>query len=153
MGSIIKQCIYCDQAIELNDRTGRYLAYNENGSRHFCRGKKGRGIRDNMAKMNIIKDPLGKIYRTVSIQEYNKLKQALEQANKEIEAVRTQCRKEIIAALHAGIRCFKDDQDRNRSIDSFANSKMTLEEVSKRLDPLRDIKTSTSTSSSMGYIK
>jgi hypothetical protein len=84
----------------------------------------------------IVKDPLGRVYPTVSIQEYNKLKLALEQAKAENEVLKTQYRKDVISALHEG--CNLKDEDRNRSIESFTKSKMNFEEIKSHLDHLRD---------------
>jgi hypothetical protein len=36
MTSFVKPCSYCGHSIEMNDKEGRFLPFNENGSRHFC---------------------------------------------------------------------------------------------------------------------
>jgi hypothetical protein len=44
--SIVRSCRFCNAAIELNDRSGQMLPYNENGSRHYCIGKEPYKIRN-----------------------------------------------------------------------------------------------------------
>ena len=40
MASLVKSCTFCGNAIELNDKSGSFRAYNENGSLHSCLNKK-----------------------------------------------------------------------------------------------------------------
>ena len=98
--------------------------------------------------------------QTVSIEEFNKIKQALEESNakvasltkvnetvteenksvtEKLNTLQSEYRKDKVASLHEGCY-FKSDEDKAGSIDSFTKSGMTYEEINKHLDQLRHIK-------------
>jgi uncharacterized protein (UPF0305 family) len=98
--------------------------------------------------------------QTVSPEEHNKVKQALEESNskvqsliwlkkllieqkedikKEFDTLKAQYRKDIISAL-AKSAYSKTDEDRNHSIESMTNARLTLEEINDLYEPLRSLK-------------
>ena len=102
--------------------------------------------------------PKAKI-ETVSIEEHNKVKQALEtittenaalkQSNaqlakeedslrKEFESLKAQNRFQIVAAYHEGCY-FKNDEAKKASIESFTKSKMDFLEIATFLNQLRSL--------------
>jgi len=113
----------------------------------------------------MIKEALRRVYRflvtidseepveTVPIEEYNKVKQALEQVDakvqsltkvnetvtEELNTLQSKYRYDIVTALHECCR-FKSQDDKKASIDSFTKSKMSFEEISTFLEQLRHIK-------------
>jgi len=98
----------------------------------------------------------GRAIRQGSIKEFKKVKQELEEAggicnanantkksaaeeekNKDYDALKERHRYEIIESLHEGIDVFKDDEFRKASIESFAKSKMSIEDIKTHLDQVR----------------
>lgn len=101
-----------------------------------------------------------KINETVSIEEFNKLKQALEKANAEnealkqtnnqiteenktvsasLESLKGEYRKDKVSSILANV-FYKSDDERNKAIDSFTKSGMTYEEIDGHVAPLRTVK-------------
>jgi hypothetical protein len=90
--------------------------------------------------------------RQVSIKDIHEAKKSLEEVggieyrtnqskNKQESRSVTEekYRHDIIASLHEGIDVFKDDEFRKASIESFAKSKMTIDEIKTHLDQVRDL--------------
>ena len=101
------------------------------------------------------------IPQTVSIEEYNKVKQALEEANNKITSLTEMkenkkdrntleegFRYDMIRHLHEGIY-FKNDQDRKESIESFAKSKMIFEEITWHLNLVRSLRSEINTTTKL----
>jgi uncharacterized NAD-dependent epimerase/dehydratase family protein len=89
--------------------------------------------------------------RQVSIKDIHEAKKSLEEAgginyigtnknkNKSRSVTEEKYRHDIIASLHEGIDIFKDDEFKKASIESFAKSKMSIEEIKTHLDQVREL--------------
>jgi cupin superfamily acireductone dioxygenase involved in methionine salvage len=86
----------------------------------------------------------------VSIEEYNKAKKELEQVNAKVETLEDSLKEEhrydIIAAMHEGIDFFKNEEDyKKASVESFAKSNMTIDEIKTHLAQVRRLNNRSST--------
>ena len=85
--------------------------------------------------------------RQVSIKDIHEAKKSLEEAGgiefrsnlKSKSVTEEKYRHDIIASLHEGIDIFKDNELRKASVESFAKSKMAIEEIKTHLDQVRSM--------------
>jgi len=117
----------------------------------------------------MIKEVLQRVYRflvtidseeqveTVPIEEYNKVKHALavleiylssltemKENKKDRNTLEEGFRYDMIRHLHEGIY-FKSAEEKNKSIESFAKSKMTFEEITIHLNQVRSFRSENTT--------
>ena len=105
-----------------------------------------------------------KVESQISIEEHNKTKQALEEANAKIaslteinksftemkenkkdrDTLEEGFRYDMIRHLHEGIY-FKSEQERKDSIESFAKSKMSFDEITWHLNLVRNFRSGMNT--------
>jgi hypothetical protein len=110
----------------------------------------------------MIKQFLQRIFNLVSKEEYNIVKQDLKEANtiiaslseinksltelknkkKDRDTLEEGFRYDMIRHLHEGIY-FKSEQERKNSIESFAKSKMSFEEITTHLNQVRNFRSGT----------
>ena len=113
------------------------------------------------SKLAEVKDEtIKETIQTVSIEEFNKIKQALEtmtserdalkQTNTQIteenktvsaslDSLKGEYRKDKVSSILANV-FYKTDEDRSTAVESFTKSGMTYEEIDKHVAPLRTVK-------------
>jgi RNA-binding protein YlmH len=116
----------------------------------------------------MIKGIVQRIFNLISKEEYNRLKQELDEVNTKIvslteinksltemkdkkkdrDTLEEGFRYDMISHLHEGIY-FKSNEEKNKSIESFAKSKMSFQDITTHLNQVRSFRSGTNTTTKL----